>query len=494
MKKRILWILPIVVSVFIGILYTQVPYIYRFWFNVRHVLVYGLGAYILVFSIYLSYVFIIKKYDLKRGIRITIISVFSTVVVFGLFFMSELQVKYIELYEVPPLDSCFHYDEFGNFLFASQYPGSCPELEQVKREVIDGKEQLSFVVEEHFTGRVSETKPIENGYLVLEFDAEYSLYVEVKVTYYMKYFVEKIEISSNEIQYRSNEYGYDITNGYSYQKIVENDFGLSEITTTVSTREYDVTVDGHHIITFPQFHELEENVVKYTSIMFDKDDTTYIDISKTTYEEEVEVVDVFAKGVYRDLNNPLFMLDFYEGDRFTGNTMDAYFEYGEISIASETNYNQFYGLLPRVEYREVNFIQTPMSLAKYNDGIAGSYMLNRFNVDIDSSLSNDFDYNVDYYRVDSVSYSIDNNDISKYIKTDYGFRVEEYSTKRNSYGSYYFDLDIGMVYKNGITGVGHLTDVRKMYDYESMLYYPGILTDLHFYQHNYLLEGFFLYD
>lgn len=496
MKKHILWILPLVVSVLVVILY-QLPHVYRFWFNVRHVLLYGLGAYTLMGLLFSASRILTRSPRISGPLKLGVQGVFGAGFIAGLLILGNLQMRYIELYEVPPLKQCVYYDEHGNLLFASQYPGSCFELEEVGRTEEAGTEVRSFSIEETFSGPGRSVSSIDEEIAVSEYSLDASLNVDVTITYMDKNHIESVEVFAREQQHRTNNHdNAESTIGNTWYKHVKNEVDGSAVTVTTTSGEHSFDSDGHVDVAFPSREEISTQEVVLSSLKYDKDEiAAYIDISRTETTDGVETTELFLTGEHRDVNGPLFMLDFYEDERFNGSTLDAYFEYGTVTFANKVEKRQAAGVDRPEEYREVSFIQTPRIFYGYTWETSDPFVLSAFEADLGPSFDAwRTDYAVDYLETGGSLYSLKDDTTSKIIMTDYGYKVEDYSTRRYSNGSYYPSLEPENVHQVSIFDTPSSTSIPKMYDYEDMLYHPGRLSDHHFYQHNYLLEGHFLFS
>ena len=493
MKKNIIWILPLAVFVLVVILY-QVPHVYRFWFNVRHVLLYGLGAYVLMGLLFIASKSIFHFFKIPQSLKLALQGVFGMAFIVGLVLLGNLQMHYIELYEVPPLKRCIYYDAHGNLLYMTQYPRQCTELEEVRQRTEDGKEVLAFSLEETFNGPARTYLSSDEGLGISAFDLEATLEVNVSLTYMDKRFVEKVEISAHELQHKTNAYdGAKTTTGKSWVKVVENTMDDEAVTVTVKSGDHSVDSPGHVTMDFPEKGAIPMQEVALSTLKYDKDESTsYVDISKTEFDGEEEVTTRFLRGEYRSVNGPLFMMDFYEGDRFNGSTFDAYFEHDAVTLVNKVESSQWHGVESEQAQREVRFIQTPTLFYDYSEE-SEHFVLNAFESDLGRSYdAYDTDYLVDYFETGGSIYAEKEDVTSKFIKTDYGYLVKDYSTRRYSNGSYYPSLEPENTYSVSVFDGASSMSIPAMYDYEAMLYHPGRLTDYHFYQHNFLLEGLFL--
>ena len=98
---------------FLVVLINGATYFNRNWFNVKHVLFFGLFVYVLLISLYLVYRFFIIRYIKINMIKIVLGLLLCTIAVTGTVTASNLQIKYIDKYEIPQLSECTYYDYYG---------------------------------------------------------------------------------------------------------------------------------------------------------------------------------------------------------------------------------------------------------------------------------------------------------------------------------------------------------------------------------------------
>ncbi|MFW6299060.1 MAG: hypothetical protein ACOC14_05200 [Bacillota bacterium] len=493
MKTKLLWILPLAVLLLIIVLYTMVPHVYRFWFNVRHLLVYGLSGYLLTMGLFLVLKALIAKFNPSKTLKYILVGFFSSGLMASLVLLSNLQMKYIELYEVPPLESCAYYDNYGNFLYATQYEGSCSDPSDVHIETVDGKETLSFMLEETFNGPGRNVSLATENIGVEAYHLESQLNIEVTLTYFDKKQVESVEVLFQETMHKTNDYdGSKTTVGNLEYKLVENTVDENGVTIVTKSSTKTLNENGHRTIDFPEKDTLLKEETSLSSVIYPNDDhSDHIDIARQENTGSDAPVTYILRGEYRTLNEPLFLLDFYEDGRFNGSRLDASFGHDEIMLSSRIERSQWAGVERGQESRRIHFESPPPLFMNETAATDDFYLLSGFKADLNAPVHLDSSYTIDYREADDSIYAIHDATTSKFKKTDYGFKVEDYSTRRYSNGSYYPTLNMENVQEKVLVD-DVKTTFDTMYDYESMLNHPGQLSDYHFYQWNPLLEGHFL--
>ncbi|MFP4077977.1 MAG: hypothetical protein ACLFUQ_02385 [Candidatus Izemoplasmataceae bacterium] len=490
MKTRLLWILPLAVLLLIIVLYTMVPQVYRFWFNLRHILVYGLSGYVLTMGLFLVLKALLNKFNPSKGVKFTLVGFFSLGLVGFLVLLSNLQMQYITLYEVPPLESCAYYDDHGNFIYASQYEGACSDPSEVHIDEVDGQETLTFMLEETFSGPARTVSLITGDIGVEAYHLEAVMHAEVTITYAAKRHVKSVEVLLQETQHKINDYdGRRTTVGNLEYKRLENEIEENTVTITTKSGSETFNEEGHGTIDFPDKETLNMEETVLQSVVYPKDEhADYIDITKSNPPEEGVPDTYLSRGEYRTLNDPLFILDFYEDGRFSGTRVDAYYELDAITLSSRNEDDQWAGVEQEQATRMVSFESPKPHFIDGAIALDDFHLLSGFKADLDDSMHPGPSYTVDYRMTDDETYAIHEGTTSKFLKTDYGFKVEDYSTRRYSNGSYYPSLNMDQA-QESVLIEGLDQTLKTMYDYETMLYSPGRLSDYHFYQRNYLLEG-----
>lgn len=497
MKKRIyLIIIPVVMFISIVILYSIVPSIYRFWFVFRHVLIFALVAYLLIFGSYFIYNKIIKQFDISR-IRLWILRIFTICIVSLLLILgSNFQINYIERYEIPPLIACAYYDHFDNLIYSSQFDYICPVLDNYSNTFTSDKEYISFDVTETASGEYTNYESVDNStvymYTVLSSHFEY-VYNENKN-------IEKITIEARVVSEESTEEREHTKNYYSgYKKVIENEYNPLLVVSTNTTQEYLDEIDyiDASSYTAPEFSNLDANCIVYESSLSEIEDQTsgydryLIDISMTTFEEDIPSTFVFAKGdveyVTDENSNPdVFDIDFYENDRYIDTSINYKFNYSTIEVIKD---------LPDIINFYTNDAENRIGSYVYNTKMDSFYLNNysRLLINLETGTL----VEVEDYVVQDEQYFINRFSTSKIIETEIGKKVEYYYTYALSNGSFLFGYNQGDYY-NAFTSEGinstynfpFSISFKQMYDYKFMMEDVVRIETINIYQTNILIEGF----
>lgn len=502
MKKHIFWIVPSVLLIFAAILSTQANYFNRFWFNVRHVIYFGLVVYTLLVSLYFVYRFFILRYADKRVIKISIVFLVATLGTVGTVTASNIQLHYIEKYEVPYIDECTYYDQFGNVIYKSLIE-ACPTLHVMNAEY----PSASFTVQETYKGEVREAYNDGESFGFLSYNADVTLHTAINIEYIGTY------VSSIEYIYHHTYEKKPIDDidgeiigveGDMYYFKMENDFSVEDrLTTTYTTKEHTVISDTKEI-SYPDFDELEPTIKTLTALKT-QDDTSertfYISYERTTItEENEEVTEEFANARYYTLNESLLTIDFPQSEYDNGATTDYSFDINDLLIKSTVERLQVSGIERRYEERTVSFESNPVGLYSklQDDSIIQSdvYFMTNFTANLDTSFST-LDY-TKHYNLTTITNDIfvyDQENYTKLVPTEYGLRAESY--KNNEFNIYEIIRGIEETTEYVHRGLLKELDskgILKLYTYDEIMRAPGGLSGVHFYQHNHLVEFVFIDD
>ena len=487
MKKHLLWIIPLITILTTIFLYTSVPYFYRTWFNVRHALVYFIVAYIIVIGAYQIFLIVVKKMNNFPKIKYILVTMILLVVCTILYLSSMLQMKYIDLYEVPPLDSCSYYDIFGNFLYETKYRG-CAEVVEYK-ETTDGL-KITFV--EYYSGIFRNNISVEGGYGYVEADTDSTRTTTIELEYVHKGILSSIKRVSYEIEEKSS----DVSDVHD----VEADIEYDEITVTYNENQVSVLMsrgaessqfNSVNEVTFPLLSDIETQTTIIISKLYEENGETYIDISENNDQTE----DIFIRGIYRNTNDPLFLLDFYEEGRFNGNSTDIEYDLNTITIGNTVLYSQSFGVESLKEERVINFNSVGSLMSETYMPMSDGYTMTSFNAEFTNDLA--FAEKHEFHYVNNTQYRMVYSDLESFKEVsvfyieDYGYKVENYALKRYNNGSYYENFDKSYIYDEGFL---NQFNYQRYYNYKDFIYYPGMFREYHFYQPNPLLEGFLYFD
>lgn len=501
MKKHIFWIVPMVLFLLLAIFDQGANYFNTTWFNVKHVLLFGLIVYVLLLSLYLVYRFFISRYKEKTILKYSLMIVLSAFAVTVTIISSNLQIQYIEAYEVPQIKECTYYDAYGNALYKPAF-GPCPEIEIITQT----QESLSIKVKENHIGNFYEPVEVDEGIGFRYYEGKIDLDTTIDITYlgpniqtlsYTMY--ESMEVVKGEMP---------VTTGIMYQVKMVNDFELDDkITTTYETRTLnDIDLDNGN---FPEFADIDPVINTYVATLIvaeESQQTDRITFEEITYDEEgIEVTNIFGQGTYQSTNEPVIGVDFYREGIHTGSITDYSFKYDNIIIKSRMESAQSTGVDRYYDERTVFYQSLPYDL--YNEEPADLNILT--DTYLFESVDFEFHKNKTYFDAYDFTYSIEeindevyvkqsNGFYHKFVRTEYGTRVEEYEVKKFEFTDLFpekededmIDVMIDAIHLN-ILHTYEMNKVMKIYDYKSIMNAPVVMRDYHFYQHNYLIEHFF---
>lgn len=498
MKKAILIAIPLVLLVLVVLLYTLVPSIYQTWFILRHVSIYMLGAYILISSSYFVYKKLLRDFNIGN-IRLWIIRSFSVILVVSLLLVGgDVQLNYIEDYEIPPLKGCAYYDKYDNLIYSSQFSFVCPELEGLEYETVDGKEVLRFYVVEEASGEMS---PV---YLLNTFYVESIMYNTFEYHYEEgSSRFERIEITSKLETDKTGDYNYEHSLYVRlYRKVIVNTFegyitnpGEKEFiaTSTITTQLYEHTYTGVGILDYftPDFDDIEAETITYKAKYTENEDEGFawnddlilmfnytIEISEEYIENNELVVNIFGEGERSNFNNSITLDGGLDGDRYVEYITHAY--RNKASSAHDLpDYSSSFvsGELTRdgtFEYQGDGFYDTKY-LQSYTRLVDNHEMM--------------MEIEIEYYENNGDLYAINHFYTTKIIETDYGKKLEYYNTYRRSDNTYVDIKNNGDVYDILEFNFPYSLSLDQMHDYKFMMYDYTYAENLLIYQKNYLLHG-----
>lgn len=498
MKKHLLWISPIVVLVFILVLYTQ-SYVYTFYFYLRHILIYGLFAYLLVLGLLQSFRRINERYKMKRRMLIFLIILNSLAGIILLVSASEYQILWIEEYEEPILQSCEYYDPYGNLLYQSQYPNSCATMLNYEESVIEGRKTITYQMVENYSTSYSgeENSPYAEATLVTDFEFIYDSLSSID-----KSLLYELTIVSKETRHLYEDDG-DKTEGNYYYKHI--DYQYETLSTTIIISKYADTLreDGITTISFPEVHDLDLETVTLESVLTPSEsEWNYSDNQMNIYKtytdnQNIEQTDLYLNGEYRTQTSPFISLHFYEDNLYTGNDLNAFFLGDTYTLYNQYEDNSFVGAENYYDSTSLTYETFPLGCSIDGheifcelDEFRYLKILTLYSEKSNSTSSSGETIKGDYFIKNEFVYVEKGHQLSKVSYQEYGFLSENYTTRR-----YGFDSEevTYLLYRyfllNNQIGMGlNTNNIEDFYDYEAMLVNPGELQNYVIYQSNPLLE------
>jgi len=489
LKKILLITFPIIILVSIVILYVLVPSVIETWFIIRHVLIYMLFAYVIILSIWMSYKLLIKIDRFSP--RIWIIRGLSVVVgSFLLITVGNVQLNLIEKYEIPPLQSCAYYDKYDNLIYSSQYNFICPELSNLEYNYDDGIETLSFTVYEEAYGWMFE------DYYFKKLNTSFSYTYEDEHGRIQKIYIDSLETSQWTLDLDTN-FRYHVN---KYVKIVENEYGdllsdngFTESVAVSSITEYkwEHSFDGLGAlmdIYIPDIENIDPEVTVYEAQYVQIPDegsgldgennisNFYYDISFKEIVDpdgEFEVINEFASGKRMNTVNAVTFTNKYN------KTVDCEFNgylYPNRSSISYTIHDR-----DGIESSVFNYYYSGKGFYETN------YLTRYVTTQAKSGIFNEV--KVDQYDRSEGYYFIDESYTAKLIETDFGKKIEYYSTLREEDRTYIDIANSGSETTPSKAFRPLLYSLSEMYDYKFMLENHSTNEYLIIYQSNFLFFG-----
>ena len=139
------------------VIFANLPYYNDYYFYTQHISLFLFASMFIFFILK----FIFNKVESKITKGNNVLKVF-TVVIFGvmLYSFSYFQSFIIDAYQTPAHIACVHYDRYGNALYYTQLPNSCPELDISINTATEFKFSVSVsqsgIVQEDMMGIVEE--------------------------------------------------------------------------------------------------------------------------------------------------------------------------------------------------------------------------------------------------------------------------------------------------------------------------------------------------
>ncbi len=458
-------IIPFLLLALIIIFYTLIPSVYKTMFIIRHLLIYMFLSYILIYSVFKAYKHLMKNRNISKFTNGLLTGFISLATVTLLVVLSQLQIKYIKEYEIPPLEACAYYDQYFNLIYTSQYRNICPELENIQSGLLDGKETLTFKVTEKPEGS---TVPLIASSIEKLGKKVYKKHImenEFEYVYRYKGVIEKVTMTS-----RTQQYEDDVLVQYSgYKKIIENTFEDTLVTSVQTIYKYD------NVKEVPDFADIVPEVITYISVItpVENNESQYlIDLTEIKTIDGIETRHVYAKGtVYHFYDRYEYQIYAYdENDRYDSNSAIYKFTYDKLEIDREAP--EWLG-----EKREGTFVYENEEL-----------LLNKYTRMVDN-FETGLDVEVKHYRIKDGFYAVNHLSTSKITEQDYGKKVEYYYTYR------YRNKKYPEVYNNGgtffyVPDATFSLSLKEMHDYRYMLFDYTRSEHIDYYQFNPLIEGF----
>lgn len=477
-NKKIIWIIPLVLFVLAILMYTVVPGVYKLAFVARHILVYMLVAYLIVLVAAYEYLKFSERFkDSKEKLYIFRgINIVATI--FVLILASNFQMMLIDIYEVPELNGCIHFDQFDNIIYTSQLKYQCPDLEDVVMTSNGEESTLSFSVIEHDEGYhynlfLESREPVTRFYR--------DITVETNITYtYITKRISSVLIESTTYDINGQE-----VKVHSYKKIITN---------TWVNEEFESIQETYYV---GQDFDLDDYVKEDVVISVD-DDTPSVRVISTELADSVfsdKLVMLKDTTYGSELNNDIYAeieID-YHTDTYGSFTRSSVYPIGNFERTNEEILYWDMGLKHKIRYYAHAFGK-PSIIGEFsytaNIGDVDNYQpsLSSYDRIINgSSFVNNDDRYVDYYDgSNGISYSQD--DIYSKEKSDeeYGSKAKYYLVSRDTYGEYYKKSNtyIEFVDSPFILGMGYYQDYIYMIDNYS---YKEHIEP---YQYNPVIDGY----
>lgn len=357
---------------------------------------------------------------------ITVISIVTSLTV-----ISIMQRNYIMEAETPPIERCYYYDEFGNYIHGSRLVYNCPEPVVVKTE-----DSLMMTFEDTYFGSGNGYHGLSGtgmtGYKYRKVDTGGSK-IKVEIRYTDDNIIEYYRLQEN-----SNYYADDYTKDESisnfdkaftlvnhtlisnyYEVIIETDFRSEEIIQNKKTFRLTGVVDGVSGITDYQFYDFSSNEPDYETeyrVEYELSDEHnyefkfYVDVPsrdkysiEPTYEGFVSNISfgyrIYFENEQADLGENMYSSQMYN---FTINSWDK-----------TTSYvRKYYQSLWDYDFTNLN--ETELSVLTEKNYIS----LENSQNEITSS------YDVDNYN--GFTFFEYNYKTCLLYETDYGYLIEEY--------------------------------------------------------------------
>lgn len=408
----------------------------------------------------LIYKFLVTKvHTIARLWMVRSLIVISMVLI--LFGGSELQMNFIEDYEIPPVLGCVYYDKYDNLIYNSQYRGTCPILENVVYSTVVSEldsdyviERLSFEVDEDTFNEINNSEYTNKSSTIIEIiyepiEQEETSKINEKLIQRISIdlieFVNKTDLKTDTTKHTRNR----------YFKIVENDFGemldddvvtesmtRSTITEYSDSQSYTIESDVISGLDSTDVTSLEPTITIQEATYTEITDEGYTmsndnllnhyfsinmteQITKDTLESDVYL---FAEGNRRNTLNSLTLIDYASP---FGKTMGYNARYGE---------SQWWSFSER--YDMINYDVYPskdieIGYSYYNNVFEGHELRN-----LEMYTKTDIEYEtteemtIEKYEREESTFLVDENKSIEAIDTDYGRKLMYYSTRRSSNGSY----------------------------------------------------------
>lgn len=337
-----------------------------------------------------------------------------SVFVFGLalFGISNTQLTYIKDNETPVLLECYYYDHYGNNIYNSFFPFSCPDFEIIS-------ESTDFI---HM--RLNETLTANEGILYASEKLKGETEAEILVDIYINYESQKMKtyvIDWTETAKVKNgdsiRYGYisvrkEVTDTYSSSSIFQSDQKNYQFVNTFD--ELNDTLYSHYDFTDKPYKS--DSLVVYED--FNTDDDKYyinVDITKTDLEGTTKTEKV-AIGELLHVNSNFKSLRFHSEDYFPFEEY-LYVTLREKSVTIEKNTTE-----QILEYIGIDY--TAIKELLVQDVVHSGHGSNIEETNYISYPT----HKKDVYHLEEIKLSY----LWKIVPIDIGYKVERYT---NIYGS-----------------------------------------------------------
>jgi hypothetical protein len=179
-------------------------------FIFKHILIYILGASIVVMVIHWIYkYFLIKNETIIANVNLMLLrGIMLFMIIIVLVIISHYQLDYIRLYETPPLEGCYYYDEYGNYIHGSRITYMCPKLKVLSKTEQSLKVRAEYEYPNPGAGYI-------DGFVIVDINIDYD--EEHHVTSYTS------QTSTNYV-----EGNYIRTDSYDNKKIIKEEYNLDK--------------------------------------------------------------------------------------------------------------------------------------------------------------------------------------------------------------------------------------------------------------------------
>jgi hypothetical protein len=417
----------------------------------------------------------------KRLIAFNVFTIISVVIV--LFSSSIAQRNYILNAETPPIERCYYYDQFGNYIHGSRLLYNCPTPTIVTQT--DAKLEMTFEYNyygnsEGYSGMSGtgitgyEYRKVEDGAVKISVELRYT---EDNIVEYYR-LRETVNYIADDYSKDESEPDFDkaftlvnqtkISN--YFEVTMETEFSDTLITQTKKVYNHFDEIDSFDEVTDFTFYEFDEDEVDYETI-FRVDYHQYlvgesrIEVYKDIPSRDKYAIEPILKGT---ISNPNSVTD------------------GRITANLHTPYEVF----PDYE----NY--TSLTLQKRGDGVSDiNYFVNGNQYDLDYELIDEYDVYLlesreykNYFdetentfeAFDIIKYKdfyyYKNDDFKEHLiyQTNYGILIEQYSQQDGIKDESELSNYIGEI---ALTNSGVDDTILSLSNFQNLYYKNSIIWD-----------------